>query len=71
MRLEKSRVKCDLRKFSFFKARRIASAVRQFRPSVCLSVCPSVRDTPRYCVKTTARSTIQFALSDSKMCLVL
>ena len=37
--------------------------------SVCLSVCPSV--TRRYCVKTTARSTVQFALSDSKMCLVL
>ena len=34
-----------------------------------LSVCPSV--TRRYCVKTTARSTVQFALSDSKMCLVL
>jgi len=37
--------------------------------SVCLSVCPSV--TRRYCVKTTARSTVQFALLDSKMCLVL
>jgi len=37
--------------------------------SVRLSVCPSV--TRRYCVKTTARSTVQFALSDSKMCLVL
>ena len=34
--------------------------------SVCLSVCLSV--TRRYCVKTTARSTVQFALSDSKMC---
>ena len=33
------------------------------------SVCPSV--TLQYCVKTTARSTVQFALSDSKMCLVL
>jgi len=37
--------------------------------SVCLSVCPSV--THRYCVKTTARSTVQFAPLDSKMCLVL
>jgi len=37
--------------------------------SVRLSVCPSV--TRRYCVKTTARSTVQFALSYSKMCLVL
>ena len=40
--------------------------LRQFRLSV---VRPSV--TRRYCVKTTARSTVQFALSDSKMCLVL
>ena len=42
-------------------------------PSVCLSVCLSVRPsvTRRYCVKTTARSTVQFALSDSKMCPVL
>jgi len=41
--------------------------------SVCLSVCLSVRPsvTRRYCVKTTARSTVQFALSDRKMCLVL
>jgi len=37
--------------------------------SVCLSVHPSV--TRRYCVKTTARTTVQFALSDSKICLVL
>jgi len=33
--------------------------------SVCLCV------TRRYCVKTTARSTVQFAPLDSKMCLVL
>ena len=41
--------------------------------SVRLSVRPSVRlsVTGRYCVKTTARSMVQFALSDSKMCLVL
>jgi len=39
------------------------------RLSVCLSVRLSA--TRRYCVKTTARSTVQFALSDSKMCLVL
>ena len=38
-------------------------------PSVCLSVRLSV--TLRYYVKTTARSTVQFALLDSKMCLVL
>ena len=37
------------------------------------SVCPSVRPsvTRRYCVKTTARITVQFAPLDSKMCLVL
>jgi len=39
------------------------------RPSVRLSVCLSV--TRRYCVKTTARSTVQFAPLDSKLCLVL
>ena len=53
---------------------RIASAVLATAiPSVCLSVRPSVRlsATRRYCVKSTARSTVQFALSDSKMCLVL
>jgi len=37
--------------------------------SVRLSVHPSV--TRRYCVKTTSRSTVQFAPLDSKMCLVL
>jgi len=48
----------------------IASAVLATAiPSVCLSVC--VSDTRRYGVKTTARSRVQFALSDSKMCLVL
>ena len=39
------------------------------RPSVRLSVRLSV--TRRYCAKTTARSTVQFALSYTKMCLVL
>ena len=57
----------------FYSARnaRIASAVLATAiPSVCLSVvCPSV--TRRYCVKTTAPSTVQFAPLDSKMCLVL
>jgi len=43
--------------------------LQQFRPSVRLSFCLSV--TRRYYVKTTARSTVQFALLDSKMCLVL
>ena len=51
---------------------RIASAVLTIaipsvRPSVCRSVCPSHAGI----VKTTARSTVQFALLDSKMCLVL
>ena len=65
---------------SFYSARnaRIASAVlataipsvrQSVRLSVCLSVCPSI--TRRYCVKTTARSTVQFAPLDTKMCLVL
>jgi len=61
---------------SFYSARnaRIASAVLataipSVRLSVCLSVCLSV--TRRYCVKTTARSTAQYASLDSKMCLVL
>ena len=56
----------------FYSARnaRIASAVlATVIPSVCLSVRLSV--TRRYCVKTTARSTVQFAPLDGKMCLVL
>ena len=49
---------------------RIASAVLATAiPSVCPSVRPSV--TRHYCVETTTRSTVQFALSYSKMCLVL
>ena len=58
--------------FIFYNARnaRIASAVLATTiPPVRLSVCLSV--TRRYCVKTTARSTMQFAPLDSKMCLVL
>ena len=47
----------------------LATAIPSVRPSVCLSVRLSV--TRRYCVKTTARSTVQFAPLDSKMCLVL
>jgi len=61
-----------LLKHNIFTARRnarIASAVLATAiPSVRLSVSPSV--TRRYCVKTTARSTVQLALSDSKMYLV-
>jgi len=56
----------------FYSARnaRIASAVLATAiPSVSPSVCLSV--TRRYCVKTTARSMVQFALLDRKMCLVL
>jgi len=61
----------------FFTARRnariasavLATAIPSVRPSVCLSVRLSV--TRRYCVKTTARSTVQFSLLDRKMCLVL
>ena len=47
----------------------LATAIQSVRLSVCLSVRPSV--TRRYCVKTTARSTVQFAPLDSKICLVL
>ena len=62
--------------FSFITVRRnariasaeLATAIPSVRPSVCLSVCPSV--TRRYCVNTTARITVQFAPLDSKMCLV-
>jgi len=51
----------------FYSAPQCSHCKRCTSSSVCLSVCPS--DTRRYCVKTTARSTVQIALSDSKMCL--
>jgi len=60
--------------FTAHRNARIASAVLATAiPSVCLSARLSVRlsVTRRYCVKTATRSTVQFALSDSKMCLVL
>ena len=47
--------------------KRCISYSNSVRLSVCPSVCLSV--TRRYCVKTTERSTVQFALLDSKMCL--
>ena len=40
-------------------------SLRQFRSSVHLSIHLPV--TRRYCVKTTTRSTVQFALSDREM----
>jgi len=49
--------------------KRCISYGNSVRPSVRLFVRLSV--TRRYCVKTTARSTMQFSLLDSKMCLVL
>jgi len=52
-----------------FTARRNARIASTVLAMAFPSVCPSV--TRRYCVKTTAHSTVQFALSDSKMCLVL
>ena len=55
---------------TFYSARnaRIASAVLATAiPSVRLSVRLSV--TRRYCVKTTARSTVQFALSGIAKCV--
>jgi len=53
--------------------KRCISYGNSVRLSVCLSVCPSVRPsvTRQYCVKTAARSTMQFSPLDSKMCLVL
>jgi len=53
--------------------RLLATAIPSVRLYVCPSVRPSVRlsVTRRYCVKTTARSTVQFAPLDIKMCLVL
>jgi len=62
------------RLFTACRNARIASAVLDVAipsvcSSICLSVCPSV--TRWFCVKMAARSTVQFALSDSKMCLVL
>jgi len=47
---------------------RIASAVLAAAIS---SVCLSVRLSRQFYVKTQARCVVQFALSDSKMCLVL
>ena len=51
-----------------FTARRNARIASAVIATAIPSVCPSVRlsVTRRYCVKTTARSTVQFALSDSK-----
>ena len=57
---------------TFYSARnaRIASPVLATTiPSVCLSIRLSA--TRRHYVKTAARSTVQFAPLDSKMCLVL
>ena len=55
--------------FLFYSAsqcicKRCTAYSNSIRPSIRLSV------TRLYCVKTTAHSTVQFALSDSKMCLV-
>ena len=65
---KKFRVRIDI---SFYSASQCSQCKRctSYGNSVRLSVRLSV--TRRYCVKTTARSTVQFALSDSKMCLVL
>jgi len=57
----------------FFTARRSAHIASEVLATAIMSVfpfvCPSV--TRRYCVKTMAHSTVPFALSDSKMCLVM
>jgi len=60
---------CNARIASAVLATAIPSVCLSVRPYVGLSVCPS--DTRRYCVKTAARSTVQFAPLDSKMCLAL
>ena len=60
---------CSKTVFTARRNARIASAVATAIPSVCLSVRPSVRHTPVLCQND--GSTVQFALSDSKMCLVL
>jgi len=52
-----------------FTARRNARIASAVLAMAIPSIRPSV--TRQYCVKTTARSMVQFALSDSKMCLVL
>ena len=59
--------------YLFFTARRNARIASAVLATATPSVCPSVRlsVTRQYCVKTTAHSTVQFALSNSKMCLVL
>ena len=59
---------CRLRYDLVFTARIASAVLATAIPSVRLSVHLSV--TRRYCVKTTVRSTVQFALLDSKMCLV-
>jgi len=65
---------CLVLVFTARRNARIASAVLAIaipsvcHRSVCLSVCLSV--TRRYCVKTTACSTVQFAVSDGKICPV-
>jgi len=52
----------------FYSAMQCSHCKRCTINFVRMSVCPSV--TRRYCVKTTARSKVQFAISDRKMCLV-
>ena len=49
---------------TFFTARRNALIASAVLATAIPSICPSVRQcvTRRYCVKTTARSTVQFAL---------
>jgi len=60
---------CDSHVLFFYSAPQCSHCKR----CISYTAIPSVRlsVTRRYCVKTTARSTVQFALLDSKMCLVL
>ena len=58
-------IKPKCRPNAFYSAPQCSHCKRctSYGNSVCLSVCLSA--TRRYCVKTTARSTVQFELSDS------
>jgi len=58
---------------SIFTGRRIARIASAVLAMAFPSVCPSVRLSHAGIVskRTTPRSTVQFALSDNRMCLVL
>ena len=55
----------------FITARRNACIASAVLDTAIPSVCPSVRHTPVLCQNDGTYSTVQLALLDSKMCLVL